>query len=91
MVKVLKSHFWKMTHAPDKEPYEEFDKKKIEMALVRAGARKPNVIEIASLVQPYDGITTEEIDNIVYSELKKRDPETAKYWKIKRDYNRSRF
>jgi hypothetical protein len=91
MVKIKKSDFWVFTHAADAEPYEEFDKNKIEMALVRAGARNPDVKEIAVLLKPFDGMTTDDIDNIVVAELEKRDPLTAKYWKIKRDYNKNRF
>jgi hypothetical protein len=91
MVKVKKSDFWKMTHAADAKPCEDFDRQKIETALVRAGARGPVVVEIAAMVEPLDGMTTEDIDRVVVRELEKRDPTTARYWKIKRDYNRSRF
>ena len=91
MVKVKKSDFWIATHAADAEPHEEFDRKKIEMALVRAGARSPNVEEIADMVKPVEGMTTDDIDKIVVDELEKRDPSTVKYWKIKRDYNKARF
>jgi hypothetical protein len=61
------------------------------MALVRAGASGPEVAEIAAKVKPVDGMTTDEIDKVVVAELEKRDPVAAKYWKIKRDYQRSRF
>ena len=62
------------------------------MALVRAGARSSSIIdEIAATVRPFEGMTTDEIDKIVFLKLKQKDPETAKYWKIKRDYNRRRF
>ena len=80
-----------MTHSADSEPYEEYDSKKIERALRRAGAESPNVEEIAATITPFEGMTTEDIDNIVVQELEKRDPLTAKYWKIKRDYSRTRF
>jgi hypothetical protein len=91
MVKVKKSDFWVSVHAQYAEPFEEFDQKKIEMALVRAGARNPDVEEIAAKVKPFEGITTDDIDSVVVAELEKRDPSTVKYWKIKRDYNKSRF
>ena len=91
MVKVKKSAFWKATHAPDSEPFEDFSRKKVETALVRAGARGPIVKEISALVNPFEGITTEDIDDVIVKALEMRDPDTAKYWKIKRDYNRSRF
>lgn len=91
MVKIKRGIVWIKTHAPELDPYEEFNPKKIEMALVRAGAREPKVIEIATKVKPVEGMTTDEIDKIVVSELEKMDPVTAKYWVIKRDYNRSRF
>lgn len=91
MVKIKKSDFWKRTHAADAEPVEEFNAKKIEMALVRAGARGADVTEIAALVKPHEGMTTHEIDDIVTKELEKKDPETAKYWAIARDYHSGRF
>jgi len=91
MVKVKKSAFWTATHAVGADPYQEFDGKKIAMALRRAGARGRDVEEIAATVEPFEGMTTDDIDRVVVSELEKRDPLTAKYWKIKRDYNRGRF
>jgi len=91
MVKIKKSIVWIKTHAQGLEPIEEFNHKQIEMALVRAGASEPDVTEIAAKVKPVEGMTTFEIDEIVVAELEKRDPVTAKYWKIKRDYQRSRF
>jgi len=91
MVKVKKSNLWKKTHADGAEPYQKYDHRKIEMALVRAGARGPVVEEIAAMVKPYEGISTDDIDRIVVVELEKRDPITAKYWKKKRDYTRNRF
>lgn len=91
MVKIIKSKYWSIIHSMDDIHYEEFDSKKIEMALIKSGARGPIVEEIASLVQPFEGMTTEEIDSIVVQELETRDPITAKYWKIKRDYQRNRF
>ena len=91
MVKIKKSIVWIKTHAQGLEPCEEFNRKKIEMALVRAGARGPVVMEIAAKVEPVEGMTTDEIDKIVVSELEKKDPVTAKYWVFKRDYQRSRF
>jgi hypothetical protein len=89
-MKVRKSKFWSSIH-PDKEPYEKFDAEKIGMALVRAGARGSIVNEIAEKVEPYEGMTTEDINEIVLGELEKRDPSTAKYWKKKREYDRRRF
>jgi len=91
MVRVKKGLVWIGTHAPGSEAYEEFDRTKIETALVRAGARGAYVQEISAKVQPFEGMTTEGIDRIVVSELEKRDPATAKCWKAKRDYDRSRF
>jgi hypothetical protein len=91
MVKIKKSVVWVKTHTPGLEPVEEFDRKKIEMALVRAGAGGPEVAEIAAKVKPVEGMTTDEIDKVVVAELEKKDPVAAKYWKIKRDYQRSRF
>jgi len=91
MFRVRKSEFWRSTHAADAEPYEAFDRRKIEMALVRAGARGPVVGEIAAAVEPFEGMTTDDIDGAVVRELERRDPETARHWKMKRDYNRSRF
>jgi len=88
MVKIKKSNYWKMIQLADAEQYEEFDRKKIEMALIKAGAESPNPEEIAAFVKPFEGMTTEEIDNIVVQELDKREPITAKYWKIKRDYKK---
>lgn len=91
MVKVKKSFAWMSTHAAVEE-HEEFDRKKILMALVRAGMRDASEVrQIAALVEPCDGMTTDDIDRVVVSELEKRDPVTAKYWKVKRDYNRARF
>jgi hypothetical protein len=63
----------------------------IKLALVRAGARSPYIEEIANKVKPVEGMTTDDIDSIVVTELEKRDPLTAKYWKIMRDYRKSRF
>jgi hypothetical protein len=91
MVRIKKSDVWKATHATDAQQHQEFDRGKIEMALVRAGARGAIVKEIAATVKPSEGMTTDDIDRTVVQELEKRDPETAKYWKKKRDYNRSRF
>ena len=91
LVKVKKGQVWRAINPADSEPYEEFDRKKIEMALVRAGVRGPNVEQVAALVKPYEGMTTDEIDRIVVAALEKRDPESAKCWKTKRDYDRSRF
>lgn len=91
MVKIKKSKYWGIIHSVDGNHYEEFDSKKIEMALIKAGARGPMVEEIAALVKPFEGMTTKEIDSIVLKELEKRDPTTAKHWKTKRDYQRNRF
>jgi hypothetical protein len=90
MVKVKKSRFWKSIH-PDKDKYEEFNRKKISMALVRAGARGSVVDEITETVEANKGITTDMINKLVEEELEKKDPSTAKYWKIKRAYDRRRF
>lgn len=91
MIKVKKSIVWKKTHLENCECFEVFNRKKIEMALVRSGVRGNLVKEIAEKVEPYDGISTDEIDKFVLEELELRDPESAKYWKIKRDYDRRRF
>jgi hypothetical protein len=91
LVKVRKSDVWKSTHASELEPYQDFDRSKIEIALVRAGARGNIVREIAAKVKPIEGMTTEEINNIVVRELENRDPDTAKYWQIKREYQLRRF
>jgi len=91
MIKVKKSDYWKSTHSPEAEPYEAFNACKIEMALIRAGARGPEVKEIAAMVKPFKGITTEDIDKIVVEALERRDPDTAKYWKMMTNYKRSRF
>lgn len=91
MVNVKKSDFWRRTHASDEEPFEEFNRKKIEMALVRSGARGAIVEEIAALVEPFEGITTKDIDMIVVEELNKRDPEAARYWSMMHDYKSGRF
>ena len=91
MVKVKKGPVWRAINPASPEPYEEFDRRKIEMALVRAGVRGPNVEQIAALVKPYEGMTTDEIDRIVVAALEERDPESAECWKTKRDYDRSRF
>ncbi len=91
MVKVRKGDYWKRTHASDEEPMEDFDVRKIKMALVRAGARGNEVEEIAAMVEPIEGMTTADIDRIVVKELQKKDPETAKYWIIMRDFRSSRF
>jgi hypothetical protein len=91
MIRVRKSDLWKTTHGVDIETYEDFDMTKIESALVRAGVRGHLVKEIASVVKPFEGMTTNDIEKVVYTELEKKAPETAKFWKIKRDYDRSRF
>jgi hypothetical protein len=91
MVKIKKSNYWRIIHSVEGTHYEEFDSKKIEMALIKAGARGPMVEEIAALAKPFEGMTTEEIESIVLKELEKRDPATAKHWKTKRDYQRNRF
>lgn len=90
-MKVRKSDVWKITHASDMEPYQEFDRSKIEIALVRAGARGNVVREIAAMVKPTEGMTTEDISNIVVRELENLDPDTAKYWKMEREYQVGRF
>lgn len=90
-MKVRKSDVWKVTHASDLEPYQEFNRSKIEIALVRAGARGDVVREVAAIVKPTEGMTTDEINAIVVRELEKRDPDTAKYWKIKSEYQLRRF
>jgi hypothetical protein len=91
MVRVRKSLVWIGTHAPSSEPYEEFDRTKIETALVRSGARGTYIQEISAKVKPFEGITSEEIDKIVVSELERRDPATAKCWRTKKEYDISRF
>lgn len=91
MVKVKKSESWILSHSKDAEPYQEFNKAKIESALIRAGARGEVVKQVAATIKPYEGMTTEEIDGIVLRELETRDANTAKAWKIKRDYSWSRF
>ena len=91
MIRVKKSAVWIATHTPDSEPYEDFSRNKIETALLRAGARGPIVKEISAMVNPFEGITTDDIDDIVVKALEMKDPDTAKYWKIKRDYKRGRF
>lgn len=91
MVKVKKSKYWGIIRSLDGVHFEEFDSKKIEMALVKAGARGSMVKEIAAVVKPFDGMTTKEIDSIIVEELEERDPITAKHWKTKRDYQRNRF
>ena len=91
MIKIKKSNYWSIIHSVEDKQYEEFDSKKIEMALIKSGARGPIVKEIAAMVMPFEGMTTEEIDSIVVQELEKRDPITAKHWKTKRDYQRKRF
>jgi 2-phosphoglycerate kinase len=91
MVKIKKSDFWKRTHATDEEPFEDFDIKKVQMSLVRAGARGRDVEEIAAMVKPFEGMTTEDISKIVATELEKKDPETAKYYLMMRDYRSGRF
>jgi hypothetical protein len=58
---------------------------------VRAGARGSIVQEIASVVKPVEGMTTDDINKTVVKELEKRDPDTAKFWKTKREYQLSRF
>jgi len=73
LVKVKKGPVWRAINPASSEPYEEFDRKKIEMALVRAGVRGPNVEQIAALVKPYEGMTTDEIDRIVVAALEERD------------------
>ena len=90
MVKVKKSRFWESIH-PDKERDEEFNREKISTALVRAGARGPVVDEIAETIEEYEKITTDMINKRVEEQLEKKDPSTAKYWKIKRAYDRRRF
>lgn len=90
-MKVRKSEVWKATRAPGVEPYQEFDRSKIEIALVRAGARGSIVQEIAAAVKPVEGMTTEDIGKIVLKELEKRDPATAKFWKMKREYQLGRW
>jgi len=89
MIKIKKGPYWMMTHA-NSEPYEEFDRKKIEMALVRAGLRGRDVEQIAAKIKPFEGITTGNVDEVVVKELEKRDPETAKMWKRVRDYRLGR-
>lgn len=91
MTKIKKGDYWKRTHVPDAEPFEEFDVRKIEMALVRAGVRGTNVEEIAAMVKPFEGMSTDDIDKIVVKELENRDPETAKYWRMMRDFRSGRF
>jgi hypothetical protein len=91
MIKVKKSKYWSIIRSVNEIHYEEFDSKKIEMALLKAGARGSIVREIAALVKPFDGMTTKDIDSIVVKELEKRDPLTATHWKTKRDYQRNRF
>lgn len=91
MVKVKKGPVWRGTHKPGLEPIEEFDRRKIEMALVRAGVRGSDVEQIAAVVKPVEGMTTDEIERAVFGELQKRDPAAAKCWKTKHDYDRGRF
>jgi hypothetical protein len=91
MVKIKKSKYWSIIRSHDDIHYEEFYSKKIEMALLKAGARGSIIREIAALVKPFDGMTTKDIDSIVVGELEKRDPITAIHWKTKRDYQRNRF
>jgi len=91
MVKILKSDYWKSIRKVD-EPYEEFDRRKITMALVRSGLRGPDVQRIsAAVVEPKEGITTKDVDTFIVSELEKCDPVVAKRWKTLRDWRRGRF
>jgi len=90
MVKVRKSEYWALIRK-GVEPFEEFDRRKIGMALIRAGLRGPDVERIAAMVEPSEGLTTKEIDSLVVSEIEKCDPVVAKRWKTLRDWRRSRF
>jgi len=90
MVKVKKSEYWKSLHK-DVEPYEEFNQEKIKMALLRAGLRGSDVQRIAATVEPYEGMSTEKINEMVVSELEKCDPVVAKRWNTLRDWRRGRF
>ena len=91
MVKVYKSECWQVGHGEPAGAQEEFNINKISMALVRAGAKGPDIDAILKLIKPFEGMTTGDIDKIVVEELDKRDPDTAKYWKMKRDYYQGRF
>ena len=91
LVKVEKSKYWQVAHGEPHGTREEFDIKKISMALVRAGAQSADIDAIVELIEPFEGMTTGDIDKIVVEELDKRDPDTAKYWKMKRDYYQGRF
>jgi hypothetical protein len=90
MVKVRKSEYWVLIRK-GVEPFEEFDRRKIGMALIRSGLRGPDVERIAAMVEPREGLTTKEIDSLVVSEIEKCDPVVAKRWKTLRDWRRSRF
>lgn len=77
-------------HSRDAAPFEEFNRKKIEMALVRAGVRGDDVEKIAAAVKPFEEMTTDDINEVVVKELESTDPASAMCWKIVRDYRRSR-
>ncbi len=63
---------------------EEFDRKKLEQSLRKAGASENTARKIAEGVKHREGMATSEIRSHVIAELKRDEPEVAKRYETHR-------
>ncbi len=56
---------------------EEFQRSKLEKSLQNAGASSAEASEVASQIEPREGISTQEIRSEAYSKLKTKNPTAA--------------
>jgi transcriptional regulator NrdR family protein len=63
---------------------EEFDRKKLEQSMRKAGASENTARRIAEGVEHREGMATSEIRSHVIAELKRHEPEAAKRYETHR-------
>lgn len=56
---------------------EDFQRSKLEKSLQNAGASATEASEVASQVEPREGMSTQEIKSQSYSQLKAKNPKAA--------------
>ena len=63
---------------------QEFDRKKIEGSIKKAGAKEDTARRVAEGIKHREGMATSEIRNKVIEELKRHEPEAAKRYEAHR-------
>jgi len=63
---------------------EEFDRKKLEQSMRKAGASENTVRKIAEGIRHREGMATSEIRSQVIAQLKRHEPEAAKRYETHR-------